>query len=148
MLEKVSLLIAIKRVNLTPFFVCLQFENILIWFLLLGTEIGTVLTIASANDVDTYPSLAYSFDEVHTDEDALALFSIDRFSGKVLLKKPLDYEMRQEYQLRIFASDSKYKAQSTLTIHITDENDNAPEFSQLLYQSTISGKFFKQRFLF
>lgn len=100
-----------------------------------------MLTVASANDVDTNPPLVYSFDEVHTDEEALALFSIDRFSGKVLLKKPLDYEMRQEYQLRIFASDSKYKAQSTLTIQITDENDNSPEFTQLMYQATISGKF-------
>ena len=100
-----------------------------------------MLTVASANDVDTNPPLVYSFDEVHTDEEALALFSIDRFSGKVLLKKPLDYEMRQEYQLRIFASDSKYKAQSTLTIQITDENDNAPEFTQLIYQATISGEF-------
>ncbi|XP_055296378.1 protein dachsous [Sitodiplosis mosellana] len=105
-----------------------------------GTELGTVLTIASANDVDTYPSLAYSFDEVHTDEDALALFAIDRFSGKVLLKRPLDYEMRQEYQLKILASDTKYTAQSTLTIHIADENDNAPEFTQLMYQTTISAK--------
>lgn len=116
------------------------FYNILEIFFFTGTELGTVLTVASANDVDTYPALAYSFDEVHTDEDALALFSIDRFSGKVLLKKPLDYELRQEYQLKIFASDSKYTAQSTLTIHITDENDNAPEFTQLMYQSTISGK--------
>lgn len=99
-----------------------------------------MLAIASANDVDTYPPLAYSFDENHTDEEALDLFAIDRFSGRVLLKKPLDYEMRQEYQLKIFASDSKYKAQSTLTIHITDENDNAPEFSQLMYQTSISGK--------
>lgn len=106
----------------------------------LDAELGTVLTIASANDVDTYPALTYSFDELHTDEEALSLFSIDRFSGKVLLKKRLDYEMRQEYQLKIFASDSKYTAQSTLTIHINDENDNAPVFSQLAYLSTISGK--------
>lgn len=99
-----------------------------------------MLTIASANDVDTYPTLAYSFDEVNTDEEALSLFSIDRFSGKVLLKRHLDYEMRQEYQLKIFASDTKYTAQTTLTIHITDENDNAPEFTQLMYQNTVSGK--------
>lgn len=103
------------------------------------TELGTVLTTASANDVDTYPPLTYAFDETHTDEEALAQFSIDRFSGKILLQKSLDYEMREEYQLKIFASDSKYTAQSTLTIHITDENDNAPEFSQLSYQATISG---------
>lgn len=110
----------------------------------IGTELGTVLTVASANDVDTYPPLVYSFDEIHTDEEALSVFAIDRFSGKVLLKKRLDYEMRQEYQLRIFASDSKYKAQSALTIHVTDENNFSPEFSQLLYQATISGKFFEQ----
>lgn len=122
-------------------FVTKPFSSSFFFCVCSGTELGTVLTVASANDVDTNPPLVYSFDEVHTDEEALALFSIDRFSGKVLLKKPLDYEMRQEYQLRIFASDSKYKAQSSLTIHITDENDNSPEFTQLMYQATISGKF-------
>lgn len=99
-----------------------------------------MLVTASANDVDTHPALTYAFDETHTDEEALAQFSIDRFSGKILLKKSLDYEMREEYQLKIFASDSKYTAKSTLTVHITDVNDNPPVFSQLTYQSTISGK--------
>lgn len=107
---------------------------------ILDADIGSVLTTISANDVDTYPALTYAFDELHTDEDALSLFSIDRFSGKILLKKHLDYETRQEYQLKIFASDSKYTAQSTLTIHINDENDNEPMFSQLTYLSTLSGE--------
>lgn len=100
-----------------------------------------MLTTVSANDVDTNPALTYRFDESHTDEDALALFSIDRFSGKVILNKPLDYEMRQEYQLKVIASDSKHMAQSSLTIRIVDVNDNAPLFQQLAYHTNIPGKF-------
>lgn len=112
----------------------------LYFFVSTDADIGSALTTVSANDVDTYPALTYAFDELHTDEDALSLFSIDRFSGKILLKKQLDYELRQEYQLKIFASDSKYTAHSTLTIHINDENDNEPIFTQLAYLSTLSGK--------
>lgn len=108
----------------------------------LDAELGTVLTTVSANDVDTNPALTYRFDETHTDEDALALFTIDRFSGKVILNKPLDYETRQEYQLKIIASDSKHMAQSVLTIRITDVNDNAPIFQQPAYHTTIPGKYF------
>lgn len=102
-------------------------------------ELGTVLTIVSANDVDTNPALTYHFDEEQTDEDALNVFAIDHFSGKVVLRRHLDYETRQEYQIRIIASDTKHVAHSTLTIRITDVNDNAPVFQQPAYQATLPG---------
>lgn len=100
-----------------------------------------MLTIVSANDVDTNPALTYRFDEDQTDEDALTMFSIDQFSGKVILRKHLDYETRQEYQIKIIASDTKHVAHSTLTIRITDVNDNAPIFQQPAYQASLPGKY-------
>lgn len=66
-------------------------------------------------------------------------FSIDRFSGKVVLKKSLDFEDTQEYKLKVIASDMKHVAQTTLTIRVTDVNDNLPVFSQSFYQSTLPG---------
>lgn len=105
------------------------------------TELGTVLTTVSANDVDTSPAITYRFDETHTDEDAQDVFSIDFYSGKVILKKELDYETRQEYQLKIIASDTKHMAQSTLTIRIIDVNDNVPVFQQPAYHALLPGKF-------
>lgn len=130
---------------------------------------GTVLTSVTANDVDTNPAITYSFltsssmlnnstevDEL--DDGATSIFSIDRFSGKVILQKHLDYEDRQEYQLKILASDTSHVAQTTLTIRVTDINDNPPIFQQPAYHSSLPGKsqnylkcletIFNQMFLF
>ncbi|KAJ3658411.1 hypothetical protein Zmor_010149 [Zophobas morio] len=101
-----------------------------------ATEIGTVLTTMTANDVDTNPALTYSFSTDNSRED-LEFFSIDRFSGKVILKKKLDFESWQEYKLKIEASDTAHTAKTTLTIKVTDVNDNSPAFSQLVYQANL-----------
>lgn len=97
---------------------------------------GTVLTTVSANDVDTNPALTYSIAE---DQSDFETFSIDRFSGKVVLRKHLDYEIMQEYLLKIIASDTAHVAQTTLTIRVTDVNDNAPIFQQAAYHSSLPG---------
>lgn len=105
----------------------------------------------TANDVDTNPAITYSFltsssilnnsTEVDDlDDGATSIFSIDRFSGKVILQKHLDYEDRQEYQLKILASDTSHVAQTTLTIRVTDINDNPPIFQQPAYHSSLPGK--------
>lgn len=100
------------------------------------TEVGTVLTTITANDVDTNPTLTYSFAQDNT-KDHLEFFSIDRYSGKVILKKSLDFESWQEYKLKIIASDTQHTAQTTLAVKVTDVNDNPPVFSQIVYQSNL-----------
>jgi protocadherin-16/23 len=117
--------------------------------LIAGTEIGTILTTVTANDVDTNPAITYSFltgfhnytsfDDA--DDIATTIFSIDKFSGKVILQKPLDYEERVEYQLRILASDTAHVAQTTLTIRVIDINDNYPIFQQSAYHSSLPGMY-------
>ncbi|XP_046803384.1 protein dachsous, partial [Lucilia cuprina] len=119
-----------------------------------GTELGSVITTISANDVDTYPALTYRFGSDLPDQlassrssrssnsnsalelaefDIKSIFAIDRYSGKVVLKRHLDYEQRQEYQLEIIASDAAHEARCTLTVRVGDENDNIPEFEQPTY---------------
>lgn len=101
----------------------------------------------SANDVDTNPAITYSFftgaqnetEFEDVNDIATTFFSIDKFSGKVILQKHLDYEERQEYQLRILASDTAHVAQTTLTIRVTDVNDNYPIFQQAAYHSSLPG---------
>lgn len=115
--------------------VCLYF-----FFGVPGIELGTVLTSITANDVDTNPALTYSFVDEASDPDATSIFAIDRFSGKVILRQRLDYETRQEYQLKISASDTSHLAQTTLTIRVTDQNDNAPIFQQPAYHTILPGK--------
>ncbi|KAJ0175823.1 hypothetical protein K1T71_008982 [Dendrolimus kikuchii] len=96
-----------------------------------GAEVGTVLTSVTANDVDTYPALKYAI--IQGDNR----FSIDRYSGKVVLNKPLDFETKQSYEVNITASDSEHVAKTTLTIKVTDVNDNSPVFDDISYDKML-----------
>lgn len=99
-----------------------------------GTEVGTVLTSVTGNDVDTYPPLKYSI----VQEDNT--FSIDRYSGKVVLNKAFDFETQKLYEVNITVSDSEHLANTTLTIKVTDVNDNAPVFEDISYNRILPGK--------
>lgn len=104
-----------------------------------STNIGTALTTVTANDVDTYPTLTYSIAK-ESGSEVLNFFGIDRYSGKVVLKRQLDFESQQEFRLLITASDTDHIAQTTLTVKVTDVNDNAPVFSQPAYYATLPGR--------
>lgn len=94
-----------------------------------------MLTSVTANDVDTYPPLKYAIMQGDN------RFSIDRYSGKVVLNKVLDFEMQKIYEINITASDSEHIAKTTLTIKVTDVNDNAPIFDDISYNRILPGKF-------
>ncbi|KAJ6648788.1 Protein dachsous, partial [Pseudolycoriella hygida] len=100
------------------------------------TELGTILTTVSANDVDTSPALTYRFVNEETDDT----FAIDRFSGRIILKRHLDFESQQEYVLKIAASDNSHVAYTTLSIRVTDVNDNPPVFQQPAYHVSLPNK--------
>ncbi|KAI8034953.1 hypothetical protein M5D96_012300 [Drosophila gunungcola] len=94
-----------------------------------ATELGAVITSISANDVDTHPTLTYRLGSESTLEtENLSIFALDRYSGKLILKRHLDYELQQEYELEVIASDTAHEARTILTIRVNDENDNAPIF--------------------
>lgn len=88
----------------------------------------------TANDVDTNPALTYSLLD-----SADGYFSIDRFSGQVILCKPLDFETSREYTLNISASDSLHSANTLLTVKVTDDNDNVPQFQRSFYSAFLPG---------
>lgn len=96
---------------------------------------GTVLTSVTANDVDTYPALKYSI--IRGD----STFSIDKYSGKVVLNRPLDFETKKLYELNITASDNEHVAKTTLTIKVTDINDNSPIFDDISYNRILPGNY-------
>jgi protocadherin-16/23 len=66
-----------------------------------GTELGTMLPAVTANDIDLNPILLYDFAPGGNPGDT---FSIDTFSGKLALAKPLDHEQRTNYILIIRVS--------------------------------------------
>lgn len=109
----------------------------LIYFVVFtGTEVGSILTSVTANDVDTYPALKYAI--VQGDNT----FSIDRYSGKIVLNKPLDFETKKQYEVNITASDTEHVAKTTLTIKVTDVNDNTPVFDEISYNRVLPGLYY------
>lgn len=81
----------------------------------------------------------YSLDS-NENADVLSTFAIDRYSGRIIVKRALDYETKNEYRLRINASDRKHSASTLLIVTVADENDNPPVFKELYYQFALSGE--------
>lgn len=101
---------------------------------------GSVITTVVANDVDTYPTLTYSWaSSVGAVERKL--FALDRYSGRVSLIGNLDYEHARAYRLGVIVSDSEHTASTELSIMVTDDNDNPPVFDRPYYTFTMTGWF-------
>ncbi|KAM6933427.1 protocadherin-16-like [Xenentodon cancila] len=99
------------------------------------TLIGTVITQVTGNDVDSGPPLSYT---LHLDVNSQGMFGIHHYGGGVSLTGPLDFEERTWYTLTVRSSDSKHHSEANLTVLVEDVNDNAPAFTQDLYQVTVS----------
>jgi protocadherin-16/23 len=105
--------------------------------------VGTLITTMVANDVDTNPTLVYGFTE---DGNPGNMFSIGKYSGRVTLVKPLDFELAKSYTAKIQVSDSVHTAYTTLTVNVLDSNDHRPRFSNDVYRIIVSGETIKQHF--
>lgn len=99
-----------------------------------------MITTVVANDVDTYPTLTYSWAPSVGLVDR-KLFALDRYSGRVSLIGSLDYEQTKTYRLGIVVSDSEHTASTDLIVVVTDENDNSPVFERPYYTFTMTGLF-------
>lgn len=97
-----------------------------------------MITTVVANDVDTYPTLTYSW-APSVDSTERKLFTLDRYSGRVSLIGNLDYEQTQAYHLGVVVSDTKHTATTELSIVVTDDNDNPPVFDRPYYMFTMTG---------
>nr|XP_010963363.1 PREDICTED: LOW QUALITY PROTEIN: protocadherin-16 [Camelus bactrianus] len=93
---------------------------------LLGSEIAQV----TGNDVDSGPVLWYVLSPSGPQDP----FSVGRYGGRLSLTGPLDFEQRDRYHLQLLAHDGPHEGRANLTVLVEDVNDNAPAFSQSLYQ--------------
>ncbi|KAK3100154.1 hypothetical protein FSP39_015442 [Pinctada imbricata] len=98
-------------------------------------DVGTQVAQVTANDVDTNPTLLYDFTPQGNPGQT---FSIDRFSGRITLARPLDHEERVHFVLQLVVNDTKHTDFTILDVYVADENDNAPKFSQQSYQKTVA----------
>merc|ERR1712061_254615 len=52
------------------------------------------------------------------------------------IAKNLDREIRDEYSLKVQASDGTWEIETVITVSIQDANDNRPKFDQDIYEFT------------
>ncbi|XP_066515899.1 protocadherin Fat 1a isoform X2 [Hoplias malabaricus] len=106
-----------------------------------ASVIGTSVVQVSATDADTGNNKLLFYQLVEDKEKDFEYFTIDRDSGTIWTARMLDHEEKSQHKLTVRAVDGGVPALSSevsVMIEITDLNDNAPMFSQNLYEAAIS----------
>ncbi|XP_022249667.1 cadherin-related tumor suppressor-like [Limulus polyphemus] len=83
---------------------------------------------SSDKDISMNANATYSFTE-----NPGRKFRIDPLTGNVTVAGWLDREVQDEYLLKVAAVDGSWRAETTLTITVQDENDNTPVFNENIY---------------
>ena len=89
----------------------------------LGTKVVTVETVD--RDIGENADVRYELVENPGD-----MFRIEPDTGDILVTGHLDREQRDEYLLKVVATDGAWRAETTVGVNILDMNDNRPSFSQ------------------
>uniref|UniRef100_A0A8C5PBL6 Cadherin domain-containing protein n=1 Tax=Leptobrachium leishanense TaxID=445787 RepID=A0A8C5PBL6_9ANUR len=99
---------------------------------------GTSIFSIHASDIDIGDNakVIYSISSINADVSPVSSYlSINVENGDLYAQRSFDYEILREFQLLVTAKDSgspSLSSNTTLTIHIMDQNDNAPK---ILYPS-------------
>ncbi|XP_072351783.1 protocadherin Fat 4 isoform X2 [Scyliorhinus torazame] len=100
---------------------------------------GTVIRTVSARDKDANMNGLIRYNISKGNE--ARVFSIINSTGAISLAGHLDFESRQRHELTISAEDGGWVKRTgylSITVHVTDSNDNAPLFSPDEYFPVIS----------
>ncbi|XP_072938698.1 cadherin-related tumor suppressor [Epargyreus clarus] len=100
--------------------------------------VGASILTLKANDEDQGPNgiVRYEISSGNAGKE----FQVHPITGTISILRPLDYDEIQEYRLNITAKDLGFKSKettATVTIILTDINDNAPQFNQSLYVASL-----------
>ncbi|XP_037003517.2 protocadherin beta-10 [Artibeus jamaicensis] len=93
-----------------------------------NSPVGSIIAKVSAGDIDSgvYADISYSFFDAS--EDIRTTFQINPFSGEIVLRVLLDYELVKSYKISIQAIDGGgLFARCTVLVEVLDANDNPPE---------------------
>uniref|UniRef100_A0A8C4ZNB4 FAT atypical cadherin 3b n=1 Tax=Gadus morhua TaxID=8049 RepID=A0A8C4ZNB4_GADMO len=102
---------------------------------------GTTVLKVSAQDQDSEQNAAVSYQIVADLYNSTDYFSVDNATGAVVTARMLDFELVQRYDFIVRATDGGDPALGSdvsVTVTVTDTNDNPPDFSQPLYEAYVS----------
>ncbi|XP_071362567.1 protocadherin Fat 3 [Trachinotus anak] len=106
-----------------------------------NSMIGTTVLQVFAQDQDSEKNAIVRYQILSDIYNSSDYFHIDSNSGLVFTARLLDYELVQRYNFIVRATDSGEPALSSdvsVTVTVTDTNDNPPNFSQTLYEAFVS----------
>lgn len=100
--------------------------------------VGSTLVHLTATDKDLGDGAKVMYAIISGDSGS---FEVNPTSGLVSLKKPLDFEQRQEHRFLVRASDgrneSSLSAVAVVIVKVEDENDNVPAFPLSSYVESV-----------
>ncbi|XP_049330770.1 protocadherin alpha-8-like [Astyanax mexicanus] len=96
-----------------------------------NAPIGTAVIQVNATDADEGANGEVFFSFGHdVDSNLLRLFDLDPVTGEIVVKGPIDFEQKDQYEIDIQASDkalAPLTTEKSILIQIVDVNDNEPE---------------------
>lgn len=110
---------------------------------------STVITLkATDQDVGKNADVEYAIESINgggvsTEEEDNKAFKIDAKTGVITTRTGLDRESTEVYTLLVSATDSanpqsaRRSSTATVVVHILDDNDNYPQFSEKTYTVSI-----------
>ncbi|XP_051834554.1 protocadherin beta-16-like [Antechinus flavipes] len=103
-----------------------------------NSPVGSLIVTVSAEDLDAgiYGDITYTL--FQPTAKVSQTFGVDPLSGDIRLKREVDFEEIQTYDLYIEAIDGGgLSTKCNVLVHVTDLNDNPPELTMSSFTSTI-----------
>ncbi|XP_055141885.1 protocadherin beta-8 [Symphalangus syndactylus] len=102
------------------------------------SPVGFLVVKVSATDVDTGVNGEISYSLFQASDEISKTFKVDFLTGVIRLKKQLDFEKFQSYEVNIEARDAGgFSGKCTVLIQVMDVNDHAPEVTMSAFTSPI-----------
>uniref|UniRef100_G3UEW0 Cadherin domain-containing protein n=1 Tax=Loxodonta africana TaxID=9785 RepID=G3UEW0_LOXAF len=102
------------------------------------SPIGFLIVRVSATDIDIGANAQISYSLFQVSEEISKTFQVNPTTGEIRLKKQLDFETIQSYEVNMEARDAgSFSGKCTVLVQVMDVNDNAPEISISAFTSPI-----------
>ncbi|XP_058398499.1 protocadherin beta-8 [Diceros bicornis minor] len=106
------------------------------------SPVGFLIVTVTATDADTGVNGEISYSLFQASEEISKTFEINPKTGEIRLKKQLDFETVQSYEVNIEARDAgSFSGKCTVLTQVMDVNDNAPEVTLSAFTGQIPENF-------